>query len=206
LAPLRYVRFGWWLLGDLLVFQVKRVLGVIVAGVSVVSLAACGNRGTGDAAPTSTPATSAPPADPTTSTTLDPAVEVERAYLAFEDMFTRLRENPDPDDPEIGQRTTGKAKNDIVNSQTTAKTFGERAEFGPRDSVDVIDVDLAWDTAVLRSCAVEDITITNTGGGQIGPRLTTYWTSYTLSRAGDGWVVSSWEAIKKEDGERPCDA
>jgi hypothetical protein len=194
-------------LGDLLVFQVKRVLGVMVAGAIVASLAACGNRGSGDAATTTTPATSAPTAHPTTSTTLDPATEVEQAYLAFDAMYTRLREDPNPDDSEIAVRTTGHTKDALISSQTTAKTLGERAIFGPEGRVEVVRVDLVdGDTAIVRSCVVENLTITNPAGGKHGPEIGTYWTEYTLSRVTGSWKVSSSEAIRKQDGQQPCEA
>jgi hypothetical protein len=179
----------------------------MVAGAIVASLDACGNRGSGDAATTTTPATSAPTVDPTTSTTLNPATEVEQAYLAFHEMLVRLREAPDPDDPEIDQLTTGQTKAGVVNSQSTMKTLGERATFGPRGSVAVLDVSFTEpDTAVVRSCAVEDITVIVRESGSFGPTVTTYWTDYTLRRLNGRWSVNSSDGIEKLEGEQPCDA
>jgi hypothetical protein len=177
----------------------------MLAGAVVASLVACGNRGTGDVATTTTSPPSMPAADPTTSTTLDPATEVEQAYLAFENMFTRLRASPDPEDPEIGQRTTGQTKNGIINSQTTMATARERVTFGDRQAVHVLGVEFNEnDLAVVQSCAVEDITVTNAAGSE-QRTLATYWTDYLLSRIDGEWLVGSSEAIKKVEGERSCD-
>lgn len=182
-------------------FGVKQVVAVALWGGLVVGSAGCGGDRTGEAATTSTPTT----AVETTPSTLDPETEVEQAYLAFEDMFRRLRENPDPDDPEIAKRTTGQAQNDIVNALTTAASLGERATFGSGDAEYVTGVELADSHATVHSCAVEDITITNSAGGTIGPRVTTYWTKYTLRRQGGAWLVTSWEPVRKVDGEQSCE-
>lgn len=194
------------LLGVLLVFQVKRVLIAVTATVLIATLAACGDDGgSGDAGTTAATSTSTTTV-PSTSTTLDPASEVEQAYLAFHDMYTRLRETPDPDDSEIPERTTGHTRDALVSSQTTAKTLGERATFGTEGRVVVLGVDLVEsETAVVRSCIVENLTITNPGGGRRGPEITTFIVDYTLSSDDGNWRVSSSRAVEKRDGQQPCE-
>src|SRR5690606_4312907 len=124
----------------------------------------------------------------------------------FEDMFRRLRENPDPDDPEIAQRTTGKTKAALMSSQATAKTLGERAEFGPETDIAVLTVDLVGtDAAVGRSCVHESLTLTNSAGVRAGPTVTALLVDYKLTDDAGRWRVASSEEVKRYSGQHPCE-
>lgn len=184
-------------------FGVKQVVAVALWGGLAVCSAGCGGDRSGEAATTSTPPT---PVVETPPSTLDPETEVEQAYLAFEDMFRRLRENPDPDDPEIAQRTTGETREAFVKAQTTMKTLGERATFGDKQALSVLSIEVTdVDLAEVHSCAIEDKTVTNSNGAQ-QHELMTYWTRYTLQRVDGMWLVSSSSAVDRREGVQACDA
>ena len=138
-----------------------------------------------------------------TTTTLSESEEVEAAFLAFDAMLDRLREAPDPDDPEIAQRASGEALASITDAQTTMYTLGETAVFGGRHATHVLGVEVEGDVAVVHDCSVEDRTV-NTPSGPDGPFLTTYWTDWTLVRVNGAWLVDHSVGVRRIEGERPC--
>lgn len=141
-----------------------------------------------------------------TTTTLSPTQEVEEAFLAFSAMVDRLREAPDPNDPEIAQRTSGETLAGITDAQTTLQTTGVSARFGEQSSVQVLSVTLVDPTtALVRECKVEDLTEVNPAGETNGPFVRTYWTEWTLLRVGEAWLADSSEGIERRDGVHPCE-
>ena len=171
--------------------------------VACIGLASCGGGGDDPAEGEESASTSAAP-EPT-STTLSPTQEVEAAFLAFDAMTLRLRAAPDPDDPEIAQRASGDVLAGISQSQTTQLTAGLRAEFGARQSIQLLDVSMVdSNTATVLGCAVDDRTeITPTGAK--GPFVETYWTEWTLVKVDGVWFVDHASPIERRDGEQPCE-
>lgn len=178
---------------------------LVVAGAGV---AACSGGDGGDSAEgeESRSPTTAAEAPETTSTTLSPTQEVEEAFLAFDAMTHRLRESPDPEDPEIAQRASGETLAGITDATTTLQTTGFTMRFGERDSVQILSVTLVDPaTAVVHECTVEDLTEVNAAGETNGPFIRTFWTEWTLVKAGDAWLVDSSDGIERREGEHPCE-
>lgn len=173
--------------------------------VSVGAVTSCGGGDDGGEPDESASETTATSVESTT-TTLSPTQEVEAAFLAYNTMTDRLREAPDPKDPEIAQRASGETLAGLIDAQTTLQTTGFSARFGERDSVQVLSVTLVDpDTALVRDCQVEDLTEVNAAGETNGPFVRTFWTEWTLIKVDDAWLVDSSNGIERRDGEHPCE-
>ena len=186
----------------------RRVAAAVVLAVAVVGVAACGGSGGGgDPAEGEESRSSTTTASPeSTTTTLSPTQEVEEAFLAFSAMMDRLRQSPDPDDPEIAQRASGETLAGITDAQTTLQTTGFSARFGERSSVQILSVRfLDPATALVRECKVEDLTEVNAAGEANGPFVRTYWTEWTLIKVGEAWIADSSDGIERREGEHPCE-
>ncbi len=134
-----------------------------------------------------------------TTTTLSESEEVEAAFLAFDAMLHRLRESPNPDDPEIAERASGETLAGITDSQTTMRTLGETAVFGERDAIHVLEVEFddADDGDWCSSARVEDMTTMTRRRARSVPFVTTYWTEWTLVRVDGTWMVDHSRGIRR---------
>lgn len=185
----------------------RRHSALIATLIAFGGMAACGggdddSQGERDRSGSESTETSVEP----TTTSLSITHEVEAAFLAFNSMMDRLREAPDPEDPEIAQRASGETLAGIVDAQTTLQTTGFSARFGERDSVEVLSVTLVdADTALVRDCQVEELTEVNASGEQNGPFVHTFWTEWTLIRDGAAWLVDSSDGLERREGEHPCE-
>jgi len=142
--------------------------------------------------------------DPT-STTLSQEDQVEAAYLAFADMGARLLENPDPDDPEIAQRTSGEAQADLIAGLRTLVANGQRYELGPEYSHDVLAVTVDGVTATAEVCVIDDVSLIDvTSGDPLGQGTTTAQWTVTLTRPDDSWVVEQVSEREIGEGALPC--
>ncbi|HKE76580.1 MAG TPA: hypothetical protein VKB57_23385, partial [Acidimicrobiales bacterium] len=88
----------------------------IVAGGLVLAGRLLGTDDADDPSGTKAPASS--------TTTVDPKVAAERAYREFNAMTVRLGAAPDPDDPEIAERSTGITRTTFVKALTGLKERG----------------------------------------------------------------------------------
>ena len=178
--------------------------GAAALAVASIGLVSCGGGGDDPAEGEESASTTVAPES--TSTTLTPTQEVEEAFLAFNAMMDRLREAPDPDDPEIAQRASGETLVGITDAATTMQTTGFSARFGERDSVDVLSVTLVDPaTAIVRDCQVEDLTEVNAEGETNGPFVRTFWTEWTLIKVDDAWLVDSGNGVERREGVHPCE-
>ncbi|HEY8544176.1 MAG TPA: hypothetical protein VIL36_03980 [Acidimicrobiales bacterium] len=84
------------------------------------------------------------------------AAGVEAAYVAFQEMVERLVITPDPDDPEIAERATGAAHDEVVATLDGFDRNGQAVEFGTRHEHHVYDVQVDGDTATVLDCLVSD--------------------------------------------------
>ena len=142
--------------------------------------------------------------DPT-STTLSQEDQVEAAYLAFADMGARLLENPDPDDPEIAQRTSGEAQADLIAGLRTLVANGQAFDLGPLYSQDVLDVTLVGASATANVCVVEDSKRVDVATGQVvASGITTVDWTVTLQRDGNNWLVEEIEEGEVREGVVEC--
>jgi hypothetical protein len=141
----------------------------------------------------------------TTPTTESPEAEVEAAYLAFWDMAVRLAESPDPDDPEIAERSSGDARDDLVAGLTALRDGGQRTESGPATGHDVSSVQIDGDEAELEDCAVDESTLVDvaTGDSLQEGTGTTLW-RVTLLKQADGWMVDQFERLQVWEGDVAC--
>jgi len=142
--------------------------------------------------------------DPT-STTLSPGDQVEAAYLAFADMGARLLENPDPDDPEIAQRTSGEAQADLIAGLRTLVANGQRYELGPEYSHDVLAVTVDGVTATAEVCVIDDSRLVDASTGEVlaeGP-TSVAWT-VTLVMRDERWLIDQIVEGDVEEGADRC--
>jgi hypothetical protein len=174
--------------------QVGRLVAIVLVGLLA---AGCGG-GDDD----SSPDTSRPPADVSSSTapptTRSAESEVEEAYLAYWAMADRLLEAPDPDDPEIARRSIDPARGQLVDSLTTLRSQDQVVRSGGDYRHDVLSVEVATQTAVVRDCVIDDNAVVNaTSGVTVDDRVTTVLLETTLRHDGTRWVVT---AIDQKDG------
>jgi hypothetical protein len=139
------------------------------------------------------------------TTTISPEEEVEAAYLAFWDMFVRLAQAPDPDDPEIHERASGEAAGNVVDGLTTLRSLHRRSQFGPGYRHEVLQVDVRGDTAVVQDCAVDDSRLVDTLSGEVVAQgVVTELLEVTLQRVGDTWLVDGTTRLDSWSGAVAC--
>jgi hypothetical protein len=173
--------------------------------IAALLAAGCGGGGDEDEETGDRPSDATSTTVEATTTTLSVTEEVEAAFLAFNDMVTRLVQAPNPDDPEIAQRASGETLAGVTDSQTTLQTSGYRIEFGDRKSTEVIDVTLIdAGRATVLECSVDD-RIEITPSESNGPFVQTYWTEWTLLLVDGVWLVDSSIGIERREGEHPCE-
>src|SRR5918997_6646155 len=132
---------------------------VAACALLAVALIACG--GSDDARGQTT--TTVPPATSTTtsasSTTLDPAqqaeADVRAAYDAYWAMNQRLAAAPDPQDPEIAERTSGGARDAITTLLTQFLTEGYTVNFEEEYAHEVLEVEVEDGSARIRDCYID---------------------------------------------------
>jgi hypothetical protein len=150
----------------------------------VVILAILVVRGPGTDAP------AAPPLRSTTSTTLSPEAEVEQAYRAFDAMVSRLNLAPDPEDPEIAQRTTGEFKSQYELVLADRRTRGVAVKTGPRYGPTALTTTVDGSSATVRTCYVDQAATVNAMTGAEIDAMTTVPELITLSFA---WEEGTWK-------------
>ncbi|HEY3141073.1 MAG TPA: hypothetical protein VGJ86_08080 [Acidimicrobiales bacterium] len=140
----------------------------------------------------------------TTPTTVSPEAEVKTAYKAFADMGARLLQAPNPEDPEIAQRTSGEAQADLITGLTQLRDAGQHYELGPQYGQEVLSVALTDTGATGKVCVVEDSQLVASSGEVLAQGVTTVvWTVDLVEPAGT-WFVDRIVEGEVQEGAVPC--
>ena len=93
----------------------------------------------------------------------DEADAARTAYVGYQTMFERLVIEPDSDDPEIADRTSGAELNHVVDTLTGFEGQNLAVEFGSLHEHHVydVDVDASGDSATVLDCFVSDARVVN---------------------------------------------
>ena len=130
------------------------------------------------------------------------AADAQAAYVAYQQMFERLVITPDPDDPEIAERSTGAAHDEVVATLDGYDSGGLAVEFGTRHEHHVYDVAVDGDTATVLDCFVSDARVVDESSRQVvrgdpeGGSASVV--TATLVRDGNDWKVERTEAVAVE--------
>jgi hypothetical protein len=130
------------------------------------------------------------------------ADDAQAAYVAYQQMLERLVIAPDPDDPEIAERSTGAAQDDVVELLGGYDGSGQAVEFGTRHEHHVYDVAVDGDTATVVDCFVSDARVVDESSRRIvrgdpeGGSASVV--TATLVLDGDDWKVERIEAMAVE--------
>lgn len=130
------------------------------------------------------------------------AGDAQAAYVAYQQMLERLVITPDPDDPEIAQRATGAAEDELVELLSGYDSAGQAVEFGTRHEHHVFDVAVQGDTATVLDCFVSDARVVDESSREIvrgdpeGGSASVV--TATLVLDGDEWRVDRTEAMPVE--------
>jgi hypothetical protein len=171
---------------------------VLAVAATVAALPSCGGDDDDDRPPSSTAA------PPTTSPEDATKAEVEAGYMAYREMADRLLQDPDPDDPEIEERTTGETKSQLTASLQALQDDGRAVRFGDQYQFKIVDVELLDAvTAIAKDCVVDDSqTIDARSGEVLSEGLATALFSVTMKLEDGAWLVSStpdpdtvWEGV-----------
>lgn len=171
-----------------------------------MGLAACGGDDSTGASTTDPPRTESP------STTLAPAeqaeAEVRAAYDAYWAMSERLAAAPDPNDPEIAERTTGGAKTTLTDHLTTLSALGTAVQFGAQYAHDVatVELDANGTSAIVSDCYVDDAREVDVRTGDV-LRESTFTNRFdvTLRLESSAWKVAQIERLGSWEGVKPCE-
>lgn len=181
---------------------------VAIVAVALPLVACGGDDAGGDTAPTTeqpdTTTTEAP------TTTLSPEqqaeAEVRAAYDAYWVMSERLAAAPDPQDPEIAERTTGSARDAVTTLLTQFLTQGRTVDFLADYSHDVLSVELDRTSALLRDCYVDHAAQLDAETGEIVLEATaTLHLEVTLVAESGAWKVSNVNRLDAWEGTVPCE-
>lgn len=141
-----------------------------------------------------------------TTTTVAPEAQVEAAYLAYRDMVTRLLQAPDPADPEIGERTTDRNEEFLVDRLRTLLEQDQELRFGPQHTYEVVSVSIEGDEATVRDCTVDDAqTVSATSGAVVSEGTTTELLEATLRRSDGQWRVATIDGLGHWEGAVTCE-
>lgn len=142
----------------------------------------------------------------TTPTTESPEAEVEAAYLAYREMVGRLLQAPDPEDPEIDERSIGENREFLVDQLSTLDERDQKLEFGPNYAVEVSSVSVSGRTATLKDCTVDDArTVDASTGEVVSEGTTTELLEATLAFSDSQWRVETIDGIGHWEGVAECE-
>jgi hypothetical protein len=147
----------------------------------------------------------------TTTVPADVEADVEAAYRAYLAMHVRLEGAPDPDDPEIPQRATGRTLARLKTVLADDVASGRVIRVGPAWSQTILSIDVDGDQATLRACYVDESGVFDAATGAIlePTRVSTSIDTTLLERDGGVWRVSyrqppaadeQWEGVTTCDG------
>jgi hypothetical protein len=185
-------------------WRLRTVGAAAVACALLVLSSGCGDDD-GEAADEGTTTSTSDTTIASTTTTQNPETEVEAAYLAYWEMNKRLVQQPNPDDPEIAQRTSGSARDKLIDSLSTMRAEGSMFQFGPQDSIQILDIAVTGDTATVRSCAVGDATRVH-GSEEQDVEISTSELETQMTQAASRWVVTTVSETDSWKGVSTCGA
>jgi hypothetical protein len=174
-------------------------MGLLAVALTLAVATGCGDDDDTAGPDDGTTTTEAP------DTTLSPEAEVEAAYLAFWDMAVRLAGAPNPDEPEIVERASGEARDNLVNGLTTLRSAEQRSEFGQQYRHEVLSVQVDGQTAHIDDCAVDDSRVVDAATGEVVVEgVGTELLSATLISNGGDWLVDRFSQIESWEGVAEC--
>jgi hypothetical protein len=150
-------------------------------------------------------------ASPTATAPVDDVeAEVEAAYRAYIAMGQRLVAAPNPDDPEIPERTTGSALARVKAVLADDLARGHVIRTGPASSQTILSIDVDGDQATLRACFVDESGLFDAAtGAEIEPvRIVTAIDTVVLQRESGAWRVSNQKtpaADEQWEGATTCE-
>jgi hypothetical protein len=172
-------------------------IALVLAGIVYFALGLRGGS-SDDPSQRSTPDTAT-----TTPTSLSPEAEVEQAYRAFEAMLIRLGPAPNPDDPEIAQRTTGEFRGRLERILTDRRARGLIVKAGAEAGPTSVAVVANGGSATVKACYVDQAAIVNKRTGvTVDPmRTANERLTITFTEEDDRWKVSHF-VIDRKPGTR----
>jgi hypothetical protein len=132
----------------------------------------------------------------------------QSAYVDYQTMFERLVIDPDSDDAEIAERTSGAELDHVVGTLTDFESRNQAVEFGTLHKHNVYDVkvDAAGNAATVLDCFVSDARVVNATSRRIlrgDPEGgTASLVTATVVRSSDGtWRVDATSATALASNE-----
>lgn len=186
-----------------------RWAAVLASVVAVLSAVGCSDDdgGEDEASADTTEAVEAVDTTPAenTTTTLSPEAEVEAAVMAYEAMASRLIQAPNPNDPEIAQRTTGEYRTYIEASLQELMDLGHAGQLGPNTTQTVLRTEVSGDRATVEVCAVDDGTLIEVATGRVlNDDVVTDHSAVSLERTDGAWLVVQRSRIARWEGVNDC--
>jgi len=175
--------------------------------VALVLLTACSGGGGSAANTTATTSTTTSTTAPTTTTT-SPEDAVKTAYLDYWKMVDRVAESPDPNDPELAQRTVEPLLSTFRDNLSTQATQGRKFSVPPGrpNSHDVRTVTVAGATATLVECFIDGRTLTDPDGNVIDDAIVSKLGNAKLLNQAGAWLVSDVVFTERTPGAGGCGA
>jgi hypothetical protein len=195
---------------DVTVERLGKRCAALAVGLLAMALPACGGddadeRGDDEESPGTTVSV-----DEATTTSLTPvtgatADELGAVYRDYWAMYTRLLGAPDPEDPEIDERTTGIARDDLVEVFTAMAAEGLVVRFEDRSGFDVVSVGEDADGAVVRACEVIDASVIQ-GDEEEDLDVVARLLDARLAEDDGSWVVAEVLDLDAWPGATECEA
>jgi hypothetical protein len=175
------------------------------AGVGALLLLVACSSGGGSAAKATTTSTTTSTTAATTSTT-SPDDAVKQAYLDYWAMIDRLNAAPDPNDPELAQRTEEPLLSDVKGQlDTTAHTgHSYKTPAGRPHSHTVSQIEASGQAASLHDCYVDGTVEFDESGNTVDDAISTRQVESSLVLVGTVWKVSRLKFVDGAAGEVPC--
>ena len=148
-------------------------------------------------------------AGPSSTSSSDVNADVTKAYLAYWDMYFRVNDPPNPDDPQITELTTGPALPallDIIHTNASqGLVFRLPANGVGKHTVKVLSVD--GTTATLQDCSVDDGQVIRASSGEVvNGDVVTKLINATLTNDSGQWKVSQYDFVQRTPGVAECGA
>ena len=192
--------------------SMMRRIGLIVTA-ALFAVAACGGGGgNGDSAGTSSTSAATAAASTrsttTTTTTLKPEDEVKAAYLAYWAMVDRVFATPEPDDPELTQRTAEPllpfVRDDLTQRKLEQTSL--RTPAGQMSSHRIDSVRVTGESASVVDCYVDARVKYRETGEVLDDAVVSKTAEATLASIGGVWKVSDLVFTTRTDGAARCAA
>lgn len=178
----------------------------VVAGVLLaLALAAC--SGDGESAGTTTTERPTASSSTTETTVLDDVAAAQVALDSYWAMVKRVGSQPNPDDPELGERAVDPILSSIRDLFATQQAQGQRSEYdGVPYRIELTIVGVEGDTATFEGCAVNGARLIGRGGEVVNDDVNTYRQRGTLIRVAGIWKMQRFDVLRQAAGEVPCES